>query len=83
MRKLKSLRSNMKELEYLESWKSFLNKTVRVIVNDYPDKFPKHKDGLLIGITETHLILQQHEQPVALLLADIRRIEVRNGNYGM
>jgi len=64
-------------MERLENWKEFLDKYVRVIINDPPSLYPKHKDGIVKAFTSTHLILQQ-EKEVALLLSDIRRIEIRD-----
>ena len=62
----------------MENWKSFLNKNVRIIINDLPSLYPKHKDGVVVEFTSTHLILKQfdRDEPVALLLNDIRRIEI-------
>lgn len=62
-------------MEELESWKNFLGKQVRVIINDLPSPIPKHKDGLVLGFTTTHLILHCEGQDIALLLTDIRRIQ--------
>lgn len=61
----------------MESWKHFLNKKVRCIINDAPSPYPKHKDGEVAGVTKTHLILKEEDKEIALLLSDIRRIEIR------
>ncbi|MBI1935710.1 hypothetical protein HYS31_04685 [Candidatus Woesearchaeota archaeon] len=63
-------------MEQLEHWKGFLNKNVRVIIEDKPSPIPKHKDGILEGITDTHLILKRNGNTEALRLIDIRRVEV-------
>ncbi len=64
-------------LEELEAWKSFLNKEVRIIINDPPSPYPKSKDGIFLDITPTHIILKQPTGNVALLLTDIRRIQLK------
>ena len=64
-------------MEGFENWKGFIKKTVRVIINDLPSPVPKHKDGIVMGFTPTHLIIKQNGKEVALLLSDIRRIELR------
>jgi hypothetical protein len=61
----------------MEGWENFLNKKVRIIIYDYPSQYPKFKDGVLKAITPTHLILLQINIEVAILLADIKRIEIR------
>jgi len=66
----------------MENWNRFLNKQVRIIINDAPSVYPKHKDGLVKGFTTTHILLQQQDQDIALLLTDIRRIEIRNKTGG-
>jgi len=65
-----------------ETWKDFIDKRVRVIINDNPSKYPKHKDGIIRGFTNTHLILEQEDRKIALLLTDIRRMEFKNGMIG-
>lgn len=67
----------------MEGWEKFLEKHVRVIINDSPSPYPKHKDGIVKGFTQTHLILKQENKDIALLLSDIRRIEIINGNDGI
>lgn len=66
-------------MENLENWKIFLNREVRIIINDPPSPYPKHKDGVITGFARTHLILKQEDKDIALLLTDIRRIEVKGG----
>jgi hypothetical protein len=67
-------------MENLENWKSFLNQSVRVIIEDKPNPNPKHKDGFLETVTDTHLILRRENgNAEALRLADIRRVELRSG----
>ena len=63
-------------------WGHFLNQEVRVIINDNPSPYPKHKDGLVKGFTNTHLIILQDNKEIALLLTDIRRVEIKNGING-
>jgi hypothetical protein len=65
-------------MEILEKWNIFLNKKIRVIIDDRPEIYPKHKDGILKAITPTHLILQRENgQDEALRISDIRRVEVQ------
>jgi len=64
----------------MEQWKDFLNKKVRIIINDAPSPYPKYKDGIVKGFTDTHIILLQNNTEIALLLTDIRRIEIRGGD---
>ena len=58
-------------------WNTFLNHQVCVILNDPPDPNPKKKEGVVVGITDTHLILASGNKTEALLLTLIRRIEIR------
>ena len=68
----------------MEKWKSLLKKYVNVIVDDPPSPYPKKKEGILDQITETHIILlKENNEPEALRLTDIRRIEPKKGDlYG-
>lgn len=61
----------------MEQWKDFLNKRARIIINDAPSPYPKFKDGIVKGFTTTHIILLQNNIEIALLLSDIRRIEIK------
>jgi ribosome maturation factor RimP len=63
-------------METLEHWKDLLNKDVKVIYDDKPSPYPKHKLGQLKEITITHLILLRDNKTEALRLTDIRRVEV-------
>lgn len=65
-------------MEIMEQWKNFLNKKVKVIIEDKPSPYPKLKEGILEGISETHLILKRNGMSEALRLIDIRRIELKN-----
>lgn len=66
-------------MEETESWKEFLNKKVNVIVDDPPSSYPKSKEGLLIDVTPTHLILKRNDKTEALRITDIRRVELKEG----
>jgi len=66
-------------MEETESWKEFLNKKVNVIVDDSPSPYPKSKEGILIEVTPTHLVLKRNDKTEALRLTDIRRIELKEG----
>lgn len=65
-----------------KEWTEFINEQVRVIINDLPSPYPKCKDGKVIKVTTTHLFLQLNDKPkpIALLLTDIRRIEIKGDN---
>lgn len=67
-------------MEETESWKEFLHKKINVIVDDPPSPYPKSKDGVLIEVTPTHLVLKRNDKTEALRLSDVRRIELRGGN---
>ena len=66
--------SQKRKMEQLEE---FLHKQVRCIVEDRPSPYPRPKDGIVKSITNTHIILEQKDKIIALLLSDIRRIELR------
>ena len=66
-------------MEVMESWKEFLNKKVNVIIDDPPSPYPKSKEGLLIEVTPTHLILKRNDKTEALRISDIRRVELKEG----
>ena len=68
----------MEKREQREQWKDFLNKEIKVIVDDPPKLYPKFKQGILIGLNETHLILKWNNKTEAIRLSDIRRIERRD-----
>jgi hypothetical protein len=67
-----------------ESWKLFLNKEVKVIIEDLPSPIPKSKSGVLNEITDTHIILIRTLiddgikiiKPEILRISDIRRVEL-------
>ena len=66
-------------MEETESWKEFLNKKVNVIVDDPPSPYPKSKEGILVDVTPTHLILKRNDKTEALRISDIRRVELKEG----
>ena len=66
-------------MEVMENWKEFLNKKVNIIVDDPPSPYPKSKEGILIDVTPTHLILQRNDKTEALRITDIRRVELKRG----
>jgi hypothetical protein len=59
----------------LEQWKSFLNKNIKVIIED--TDFPKKKQGVCKNVSETHLFLDSGFKTEALLLTKILRVEVQ------
>jgi hypothetical protein len=61
----------------LESWKEFLGKRVKVLVQDEHDV--KKKIGVLKNISDTHLFLNIGERIDIILLTKIIRVEVKNG----
>ena len=65
------------EIGNLESWKEFLGKSVKVLVQDEHDV--KKKIGILKNISETHLFLDIGERIDIILLTKIIRVEVKNG----
>ena len=66
-------------METQEHWNQFLNKEVKVIVEDAPSPYPKMKEGYIEEITSTHLILKRETKTEALRLNDIRRVEIIRG----
>jgi hypothetical protein len=58
----------------MENWKEFLNKNIKLIYDD-GSSHPSKKVGLLIGFTETHLILKINSHKEAILLSKILRVE--------
>lgn len=65
------------EIGNLESWREFLGKKVKVLVQDEHDV--KKKIGVLKNISETHLFLDIGERVDIILLTKIIRVEVGNG----
>ena len=65
------------EIGNLESWREFLGKKVKVLVQDEHDV--KKKIGVLKNISETHLFLDIGERVDIILLIKIIRVEVGNG----
>lgn len=59
----------------LEFWKNYLNKRVKLILDD-GGIHPMKKEGILVSITETHLILQINSHQEAILLSRIIRGEL-------
>lgn len=57
-----------------EQWKGFLNKNIKVIIED--TDFPKKKEGICKNVSETHLFLDLGFRTEALLLTKILRVEV-------
>jgi hypothetical protein len=55
-------------------WKQFLNKKIKIIYDD-GGNYPSKKIGLLIGFTNTHLILKIDTYSQAILLSKIIRVE--------
>ena len=58
----------------IKDWKLFLNKYVKVIRVDHPRENIVSKEGILIGFTNTHLIIEVYGKPEALPLIDIKRV---------
>lgn len=65
-------------MEDMENWKDFLHKKINVIVDDPPSPYPKSKEGILIEVTPTHLVLKRNDKTEALRISDIRRVERRD-----
>jgi ribosome maturation factor RimP len=65
------------EIGNLDSWREFLGKKVKVLVQDEHDV--KKKIGVLKNISETHLFLDIGERVDIILLTKIIRVEVGNG----
>ena len=60
----------------MEVWKNFLDKEIKIIYED-GGRFPSKKQGILIGFTETHLVLRIKFRVEALLLTKVIRCEVQ------
>ena len=64
-------------------WKEFLNKKVKIIYIDGMTSQGGHhyskKYGTITSITNTHLILKQHNVTEAINLNEVFRIEIENG----
>jgi ribosome maturation factor RimP len=58
----------------MESWEKFLNEHVKIIYDDY-GQHPSKKTGILIGYTDTHLIIKTNNSQQAILLSKILRVE--------
>ena len=58
----------------MEKWKCFLKKEVKVIYEDSYNHFSK-KEGLVIDITNTHIILLIKELVEAINLSKVLRVE--------
>lgn len=65
------------EIGNLDSWREFIGKRVKVLVQDEHDV--KKKVGVLKNISETHLFLDIGERVDIILLTKIIRVEVGNG----
>lgn len=61
--------------EVNQEWKTFLNKTVKIIYDD-GERHPKLKQGKLLEANKTHLIIQVNDYPQAILRTRIIRVEV-------
>lgn len=57
-------------------WKNYINKRVRLIIEDIP--YPRPKDGIFIDIDETHifLLLDNKEFPTPFLRTSVKRVEL-------
>jgi hypothetical protein len=66
----------VKKMEQMETWKGFLNKSVKLIIEDKPSPYPKLKIGILEAVADTHIILKTDKRTEAIRLNDIRRIEL-------
>lgn len=65
------------EIGNLDSWREFIGKKVKVLVQDEHDV--KKKVGVLKNISETHLFLDIGGRVDIILLTKIIRVEVGNG----
>lgn len=69
----------------MEEWKTFLSKFVNVIVDDPPSPYPRKKEGILMDISPTHLMIitskivegEEIKKTEAIRLSDIRRVELK------
>lgn len=66
------------EFGNLDSWREFLGKRVKVLVQDEHDV--KKKLGFLKNISQTHLFLDLGSRVDIILLNKIIRVEVLYGN---
>ncbi len=66
-------------MEKMEEWKSLLNKKVKAIYDD-GDNYPKKKEGVLIEVNQTHIVIKINNLSQALLRSKILRIEEVGGN---
>lgn len=45
-------------------WEHFLNKNIVVILEDPPLLYPSKKEGILTGISDTHIFIINHKNNV-------------------
>ena len=62
------------KMEMMDKWKLFLNKEVKLIYEDSGNHFSK-KEGRVIQITDTHIIILINELNEAINLSKVLRIE--------
>jgi ribosome maturation factor RimP len=63
----------------VEDWKQFLNKKIKIIYDDRGN-FPSKKEGIFVGVNDTHLIIKvEGKGTQALLISNVIRLEELNG----
>lgn len=65
----------------MEVWKELMDKEIKIIFEDGENHFSK-KQGLLIEVTTTHLIIKKNDKPEAFNLNKILRVEVIENGMG-
>lgn len=59
----------------MEEWNDFIGKDLKIIFED-GDNHVSKKEGVLMGVTETHLFLRTEYKKEGVLLSKIVRLEV-------
>lgn len=59
-----------------KNWKIYLNKKVRLIINDYP--YPVPKDGIFRDIDHTHIFLEiAPDKTIPFERSSVKRVEFK------
>lgn len=70
-----------RKMEKVGDWRLFLNKEIKIILQDGENHFSK-KQGLLVQATPTHLFIKHSGDLEAINLMKILRVEVlSDGSY--
>ena len=68
-------------MEKMEQWKELLNKNTKIVYEDGLNHFSS-KYGVLIEVTQTHLLLKINDKTIAINLSKVLRIEeVENNDF--